>query len=78
VVYQGFETAIHVLSKLESGFWNFSRNHLAVTHDPPGDMRYKPSFWVSSMNRLAAEEDSPGGTNTDTLSLAVFDILGHL
>jgi len=64
------------ISELKSGFWNFSRNRLAVTHDPPGDTSTRSSFWVSSMNRLAAENKLLGGTNIVMLFLAILDLFG--
>jgi len=51
------------LSEFHSGFWNFSRDRLAVTLDLPGDTSTRPIFWVFSMNRLAVEDDPPGDTN---------------
>jgi len=52
VVYQGFGTKFYVLLELDSGFWNFSRNRLAVARDSPGDTSYRPSFCVTSRQDL--------------------------
>ena len=53
-------------------FLDFSRNRLAVGHEPPGGLCVLVCFLGSLMNRLAAEDGQPGDT-TCVFPLSRFD-----
>jgi len=50
-MYERLELYFMCMSELKSGFWNFSKNRLAVTRDLPGDTSVGPIFWVSSLKQ---------------------------
>jgi len=43
-MYDGLGWHLMCISELKLGFWNFSKNRMAVTRDPPGDTSTKPIF----------------------------------